>query len=77
VLQALQHAASGDMTVDASLATLDFALRHGLLPPDSAATLHVALAPLLAGWAQPASTGAGSGAARGRSSGRLRSNKLK
>ena len=30
--QALAHAAAGDMTVDAALATLDFALRHRLLP---------------------------------------------
>ena len=34
--QALAHAAGGDMTVDATLATLDFALRHRLL----AANLH-------------------------------------
>ncbi len=31
VAQALAHAAAGDMTVDATLATLDFALRHRLL----------------------------------------------
>ena len=31
--QALAHAASGDMTVDAALVTLDFALRRRLLPP--------------------------------------------
>lgn len=30
--QALAHAAAGDMTVDAALVTLDFALRHRLLP---------------------------------------------
>jgi 8-oxo-dGTP pyrophosphatase MutT (NUDIX family) len=30
VAQALAHAAAGEMTVDATLATLDFALRHGL-----------------------------------------------
>ena len=30
--QALVHAAAGDMTVDAALVTLDFALRHRLLP---------------------------------------------
>ena len=29
--QALGHAAAGDMTVDAALVTLDFALRHRLL----------------------------------------------
>jgi len=32
VEQALAHAAAGDMTVDAALVTLDFALRHRLLP---------------------------------------------
>lgn len=31
--QALAHAAAGDMTTDAALATLDFACRHRLLPP--------------------------------------------
>jgi 8-oxo-dGTP pyrophosphatase MutT (NUDIX family) len=31
VAQALDHAAAGDMTVDAALVTLDFALRHRLL----------------------------------------------
>ena len=30
--QAVAHAAAGDMTVDAALVTLDFALRHRLLP---------------------------------------------
>lgn len=34
VEQALQHATNGDMTVDAALATLDFALRHALLPSE-------------------------------------------
>ena len=32
VAQALAHASAGDMTVDAALATLDFALRQRLLP---------------------------------------------
>ena len=35
VAQALAHAAAGDMTVDASLATLDFALRRRLLPANA------------------------------------------
>lgn len=39
VADALAHAAAGDMTVDASLATLDFALRHRLLAPAEAAAL--------------------------------------
>lgn len=34
VEQALELATNGDMTVDAALATLDFALRHALLPSD-------------------------------------------
>jgi len=37
--QALQCAAGGEMTTDAALATLDFALRHALLPADEAAEL--------------------------------------
>jgi 8-oxo-dGTP pyrophosphatase MutT (NUDIX family) len=37
--RALACAADGEMTVDAALATLDFALRHALLPPDAARTL--------------------------------------
>ena len=50
--QALAHAAAGDMTVDASLATLDFALRHRLL----AANLHQHLRALCEGlWNGPAS----------------------
>ena len=32
--EALAHAAAGDMTVDAALVTLDFALRRRLLPPN-------------------------------------------
>ena len=39
VTDALAHAAAGDMTVDASLVTLDFALRHRLLPAPQAQTL--------------------------------------
>ncbi len=39
VAEALAHAAAGAMTVDASLVTLDFALRHGLLPPPQATAL--------------------------------------
>ncbi|MFO1340425.1 MAG: DUF4743 domain-containing protein [Burkholderiaceae bacterium] len=35
VADALQRAADGEMTTDAALATLDFALRHGLLPHDA------------------------------------------
>ena len=50
--QALGHAAAGDMTVDASLATLDFALRHRLL----AANLHQHLRAMSDGlWRGPAS----------------------
>ncbi|HSI50710.1 MAG TPA: DUF4743 domain-containing protein [Ideonella sp.] len=47
VAQALAHAAAGDMTVDAALCTLDFALRHRLLPADQTEALAAALAPLL------------------------------
>lgn len=50
VAQALDHAARGDMTVDAALATLDFALRHGLLPAAEAAALAEATAAL---WVAP------------------------
>jgi len=39
VAEALDRAAAGEMTVDASLATLDFALRHSLLPAPEAALL--------------------------------------
>jgi 8-oxo-dGTP pyrophosphatase MutT (NUDIX family) len=45
---ALALARGGTMTVDASLATLDFALRHGLLG-DEADTLAAAVAPLIVG----------------------------
>jgi 8-oxo-dGTP pyrophosphatase MutT (NUDIX family) len=48
VAEAIERAARGEMTVDASLVTLDFALRHGLLPPAQAAALAPRLAPLLA-----------------------------
>lgn len=44
--EALQAAASGRMTLDASLATLDFALRHQLLDAASAARLAPRLAAL-------------------------------
>jgi 8-oxo-dGTP pyrophosphatase MutT (NUDIX family) len=37
--EALARAAGDEMTVDASLVTLDFALRHGLLPHDEARRL--------------------------------------
>lgn len=46
VAEALALAATEAMTVDASLATLDFALRHRLLPPPQQAALQAALAPL-------------------------------
>lgn len=49
VAQALAHAAAGDMTVDAALATLDFALRHRLLAGPEAAALAPALGRLVAG----------------------------
>jgi len=48
VAEAIERAARGEMTVDASLVTLDFALRHGLLPPADAAALAPRLVPLLA-----------------------------
>jgi len=35
VAEALARAAAGELTTDATLATLDFALRHGLIEPDS------------------------------------------
>ncbi len=47
VPDALDLAASGAMTVDAELVTLDFALRHGLLPPGEADSLAALLQPLL------------------------------
>jgi len=49
VRQALAHAAAGDMTVDAALATLDFALRHRLLPGAEHARLAAAMQPLWVG----------------------------
>lgn len=45
--EALQRAADGEMTTDAALATLDFALRHQLLPGDEAARLTPAFEALL------------------------------
>ncbi|MDP1899606.1 MAG: DUF4743 domain-containing protein [Rubrivivax sp.] len=47
--QALALAAGSTMTVDAALVTLDFALRHGLLPAPQAATLGPRLQALLHG----------------------------
>jgi len=47
--EALARAAAGEMTVDASLATLDFALRHGLLPAAEMAALNARTAPLWLG----------------------------
>lgn len=49
VHEALALAAAGAMTVDASLVTLDFALRHGLLPAPEAAALAARAAPLWLG----------------------------
>jgi 8-oxo-dGTP pyrophosphatase MutT (NUDIX family) len=46
---ALALAAGTAMTVDAALVTLDFALRHRLLPPDQAASLAQSMAPLFSG----------------------------
>ena len=51
VAQALAHAAAGDMTVDAALVTLDFALRHRLLADGLHLALHARAAPL---WRGPA-----------------------
>ena len=51
VAQALAHAAAGEMTVDAALATLDFALRHRLLPAAAHDAMAAAIDPLLQGWA--------------------------
>ena len=48
------RAAAGEMTVDASLVTLDFALRHQLLPAAEAAALAVRAAPL---WQGPSRLG--------------------
>lgn len=47
VSEAIERAAAGEMTVDATLVTLDFALRWRLLPASHAAPLARALAPLL------------------------------
>ena len=43
---ALALAAAGEMTVDAALVTLDFALRHGLASTAEADALHAAMRPL-------------------------------
>ena len=51
VAEALACAAAGEMTVDAALATLDFALRHGLLPSAEAAALATRSAALWLGQA--------------------------
>jgi hypothetical protein len=48
VAEALALARDGHMTVDAALVTLDFALRHHLLPADEAHVASAALAGLLA-----------------------------
>jgi hypothetical protein len=48
VADAIEHAAAGEMTVDAALVTLDFALRHGLLTAAEAAALAPRLAALVA-----------------------------
>lgn len=50
--EALAHAATEAMTVDASLAMLDFALRHALLPAAQHAGLDAALAALRVGTAE-------------------------
>jgi 8-oxo-dGTP pyrophosphatase MutT (NUDIX family) len=47
VADALALAAAGEMTVDAALVTLDFALRHGLVGTAEAQALHGAMRPLL------------------------------
>ena len=44
---ALAHAASDEMTVDASLVVLDFTLRHDLLPPEEAQRLSAQAAQVL------------------------------
>jgi 8-oxo-dGTP pyrophosphatase MutT (NUDIX family) len=46
VAEAIARAAAGEMTVDATLVTLDFALRHRLLPTAQAEPLERALAAL-------------------------------
>lgn len=49
VAEALARAAAGEMTVDAALVTLDFALRHRLLPDPAHRLLTAATAPLWLG----------------------------
>lgn len=53
VAEALACARGGEMTVDAALATLDFALRHRLLPADEAAAVEAAAVPLWRGTSDP------------------------
>ena len=50
--QALAHAEAGDMTVDAALVTLDFALRHRLLPTPRHQHLQALAATLWSGRSQ-------------------------
>ena len=50
--EALAHAAGPGMTVDAALVTLDFALRHRLLPPDQHRALTTQSQPLWLGQAE-------------------------
>jgi len=52
VQQALAHCAAGDLTVDATLVTLDFALRHRLLDATQHARLEAATASLWQGQAR-------------------------
>ncbi|MBL8352910.1 MAG: DUF4743 domain-containing protein [Burkholderiaceae bacterium] len=47
--EAIERAAAGEMTVDAALVTLDFALRHHLLPADRHVRLQTLAAPLWLG----------------------------
>ena len=54
VHEAVARAAAGEMTVDAALATLDFALRHHLLPPGEQAALAAGFEPLVADTASTA-----------------------
>mgnify|MGYP006372217229 FL=1 len=51
VAEAIECAAAGEMTVDAALVTLDFALRHALLDAADAAALARRVQPLLSGTA--------------------------
>lgn len=49
VAQALAHAAAGELTTDAALATLAFALRHGLVEPAEKEAESTGMARILAG----------------------------